>query len=282
VAAFFGIIEIGLRLSGRVPTDQLRSPDVRTLDSIPGMFEPGQDYVDRVLPELPYRVRINSLGFRGGEFPLKKSAGAVRVLCIGDSYTFGPYVEDDQTFPAILGRALDEAWRPGRGRVEVINGGASGFSIDDELIFLRDKTEALTPDIVVLAFCQNDILDLKRPQPMIDTMREHARLKSVFLLGPALKLLQRTAIFNGMQRAAAMIKVRQMRAEASPNDSATPALWNRYREQLGLFVDLVRKRNARFLMVVWSSADQIAGKVSMEPQERLAGIARDLGFEIVD
>ncbi|HZI95458.1 MAG TPA: GDSL-type esterase/lipase family protein [Patescibacteria group bacterium] len=282
VAVFFGIVEIGLRLSGRVPTDQLRSPDLQTLDSIPGMFEPGQDYVDRVLPDLPYRVRINALGFRGGEFPLRKAPGTLRILCVGDSYTFGPYVEDDQTFPAMLGRALLEASPPAPGRVEVINAGASGFSIEDELIYLRDKAGPLEPDVVVLGFCQNDILDLKRPRPMIATMREHSRLKSAFVLGPALKLLQRTAIFNGMQRAAAMIRVRQMHADASTDGSATPALWNRYRDLLGQVVDLVRRRNARFLMVVWSSADQIAGKASMEPQERLAGMARDLGFEALD
>src|SRR5262245_55041082 len=108
LVVFFGLIEAALRLSGRVPTDALRSPDLRTLDAIPGLFEPGQDFVDRVLPDLAYRVRINSLGFRGNEFTLEKKPGTVRVLCLGDSYTFGPYVEDDRTFPAMVERALNE------------------------------------------------------------------------------------------------------------------------------------------------------------------------------
>ena len=125
VLIFFGLLETGLRLSGRVPTDQLRSPDLRTLDSIPGLFEPGQDFIDRVRPDLSFRVRINSQGFRGGEFPLTKRPGSVRVLCIGDSYTFGPYVEDDQTFPARLERSLKE--RAGEdAAIEVINGERAG------------------------------------------------------------------------------------------------------------------------------------------------------------
>jgi len=282
ILVFFGLVEIALRVSRLVPTNQLRSPDLRTLDSIPGMFEPGQDFIDRVLPELAYPVHINSLGFRGAEFARQKPPGTTRILCMGDSYTFGPYVTDDRAFPAQLGSALAEARESGSGAIEVVNGGVSGFSIRDEVIFLRDKAFSIEPDVIVLSFCQNDVLDMARHEPMIETMRDHARLKSMFLLGPTLKALQRTAIFNGMQRAAAMIKIMRMRDPTITSDSATPAQWEAYRESLGQFVELVRQRGAKLLVVVWISADQIVGKATRGPQERLAGFAREMRFEMLD
>ena len=278
---FFGLLEIALRLSHLVPTNQLRSPDLETLDRIPGMFEPGQQFVDRVLPELAYPVRINALGFRGADMAAPKPAGTVRVLCVGDSYTFGPYVTDEETFPSRLSARLKE--RAGAvATVEVINGGVSGFSIEDELIFVRDKAFAVQPDVIVLSFCQNDVLDMGRGRPMIETMRDHAGLKSTFLLGPALKILQHSALFNGMQRGAAMIKVMKMKAAPMTSDMATPQQWEAYHEGLARFVRTVRERGARLLVMVWISADQITGKATLTPQIKLAGFSREMGFELLD
>ena len=279
ILLFFAVLEGGLRLSGLVATDTLRSPDLETLDRIPGLFQPEQDLIDRVKPAVPFHIHINSLGFRGREFPLARTAGLARVLCLGDSYTFGAQVDDADSFPAQLERILSaEEDR----RVEVVNAGASGFTITDELVYLKQRGLALHPDLIVLSFSQNDIRDMSQKHLMIDAMREHAGLKSTFLLGPTLRFLQHTAIFNGMQRSAALVRVAIRTANEPAIMANSSDLWRRYLLALEEMVTLARERGVRFLLVVWPSAAQVAGTEPLDSQEALATAARGLLLDSLD
>jgi lysophospholipase L1-like esterase len=282
VALFFGLLEGVLRLSGRVSTDALRSPDIETLNAIPGLFQPGQDLVDRIVPELPYHIHINSLGFRGREFSARKEPGTVRILCMGDSYTFGHYVGDSEAFPAVLDHLLNATSCGMPGRAETINSGANGFTILDELVFLREKGLALDPDFVVLSFSQNDIEDLRRARPVIELMRDHAQLKSAFIIGPIVKILQHTATFNAMQRTAAWLKIERRPSKGYPLRQTSPELWERYRDLLGEMKDLVERHGGRLLLVVWPSWMQIEGIDPPAPQEKLALFAREMGIDHLD
>ncbi len=51
-------------------------------------------------------IRINSLGFRSDEIPLKKVAGEFRILVLGDSVTFGTGGRNEGTYPSILQERL--------------------------------------------------------------------------------------------------------------------------------------------------------------------------------
>jgi len=55
-----------------------------------------------------WKVSINSLGFRGPELDLD-TPGVLRVLLLGDSFTFGYGVEYEQTFGNRLEQNLSEA-----------------------------------------------------------------------------------------------------------------------------------------------------------------------------
>jgi len=277
-AVFFVFLEAGLRLSGRVPTNTLRSPDLKTLESIPGLFEPSQEFIDRIRPDMPYHVRINAQGFRGEDLKTPLPYNWRRILCLGDSYTFGHYVDDDEAWPAVLGRLLRDDSLP----IEVVNGGANGFTIADERIFLETKALALDPALVVLVFSQNDILDLARPRPMIETMRDHASLKSTFLLGPILKGLQRTAIFNGMQRLAAGMRGRKRDETAESLSTREDPLWKEYEEQLQAVSALLGSRKIPGLIVSWPTAEQIAGEEPSSAPGRLELLARRVGMQFLD
>lgn len=89
---------------------------------------------------------INSRGFRGLEFSPQKSAGTIRIFCLGGSTTAGNWVDDDQTWPAFL-----ESFLKNRGyKVEVINAGVQGWYSYQDL--LRFKTEIVNyqPDLLIL------------------------------------------------------------------------------------------------------------------------------------
>ena len=67
---------------------------------------------------------------------------------LGDSFTWGYGVADDEVFTEVLEHNLAE-----RGtRCEVINTGVSGWGTDQEYLFLTDEGFKYEPDLVVVAF----------------------------------------------------------------------------------------------------------------------------------
>lgn len=80
-----------------------------------------------------FHFSSNTDGFRSREFG-PKDPGVIRIVCIGDSSTFGWGVDDDYTYPQLLASRL--GW-PGGPRVEVFNLGIPGFTIRHGLGVLR-------------------------------------------------------------------------------------------------------------------------------------------------
>ena len=102
--------------------------------------------------EVEYRV--NALGLRGPEATLEKPPGVKRVVVLGDSIAFGYWVAEPDAFPRQLEKLLPDV--PGS-RVEVLDFGVPGYNLDQEIEALRVKALAFEPDVVVVAFCLNDL-----------------------------------------------------------------------------------------------------------------------------
>lgn len=100
-------------------------------------------------------VRINSLGLRGPEISAQKPEGTRRVLILGDSYTFGVYVADEEVYPRVLERLLRDAGS----QVEVLNAGyADGWSPDEHYAWLKRKGLEFSPDLIIYGmFIGNDV-----------------------------------------------------------------------------------------------------------------------------
>ena len=104
-----------------------------------------------------WTARINSDGFRGPERTQGRQDGEpYRILCLGDSVTFGFNVGQDATYPARLERMLTKK-HPGR-RFEVINAGVPGWSWVQGAAFLLRDGLALRPDLIVAAHGTDDQL----------------------------------------------------------------------------------------------------------------------------
>jgi lysophospholipase L1-like esterase len=114
-----------------------------------------------VQPEFRIHVRTNAAGFRGGPLPGAKAPGTARVLVVGDSFTWGYGVAEDEAYPAVLGRLL--AARTGRA-VEVVNLGIPGAGPLDYRWHLEHTGLALAPDVVVVGLFANDVNDLYQLQ----------------------------------------------------------------------------------------------------------------------
>lgn len=96
-------------------------------------------------------IKTNSLGFRDDERNLEKG-NKTRIFIVGDSVTFGMKMLQDKAFPQKLEVLLNQDEE----KYEVWNMGVSGYGTFEELQVIKDHLK-YEPDLVILAFFQNDI-----------------------------------------------------------------------------------------------------------------------------
>src|SRR5580765_8979040 len=101
-----------------------------------------------------WRISLNEDGFRNAPITATKRAGVLRIACIGDSWTFGMNVNQDQTYPARL-ETLFKQRRPAP-EVEILNFGVLGYSSFQGLELLKRRVLDLQPDVLVIGFGMND------------------------------------------------------------------------------------------------------------------------------
>ncbi len=97
--------------------------------------------------------QINSAGFRGPETSLSKPAGMKRVIFLGDSVVYGYGLENTAAIPPQLEQAFKKS---GRGEVEVLNFGVSGYETEQAVEFFKEKGLAFQPDMVIAGYTLND------------------------------------------------------------------------------------------------------------------------------
>ena len=96
----------------------------------------------------------NALGLRGAALG-RKTPHTRRILAIGDSFTYGHGVQDDETYPAVAERVLRR-----RGYdVEVVNAGVPGYNTDQAYTWTLRDGLALRPDLVLLGVHCSDVSD---------------------------------------------------------------------------------------------------------------------------
>lgn len=93
----------------------------------------------------------NEYGHRGRAYPLRKDPGKVRILVLGDSFTEGVQVGEDDLFTALLERADP--------RFEVLNAGVGGYGTVQEYLYLESSGLKHNPDLVLLMIFDNDLTD---------------------------------------------------------------------------------------------------------------------------
>jgi lysophospholipase L1-like esterase len=99
-------------------------------------------------------VTFNKDGCRGPDVPMAKAPGELRVLCLGDSMTFGTGIEFGDTWPAQLKERLQSSdGRP----VSVMNAGLQGVSLADLTAAYDQKWSQWDPDVVCLLASGNMI-----------------------------------------------------------------------------------------------------------------------------
>lgn len=110
--------------------------------------------------DLVFPIEQNDAGFRDRDHTFNKPAGVTRVLCVGDSYTWGWGLDADVTYS----RRLEEILADRGLNAEVINTGVPGYNTVQCLLYLHERGFAYAPDVVVYQASVNDFTG-NRPCP---------------------------------------------------------------------------------------------------------------------
>lgn len=116
-----------------------------------GDLPPNVRKISKMKSQLPFRLVTNSQGLRMShdlEFPKKKQ----RILLLGDSYTFGEHLHNQDTLAEILNRKIPQK--------EFVNGGICGYTISDEISLYVERARYMEPDLTILQVLDNDLYGL--------------------------------------------------------------------------------------------------------------------------
>jgi hypothetical protein len=164
---FLGFSFVFSLLTAELAVRLVRPQAVMTVS--PGLYQPDEPRRYRIAPgfrgritnqaEFDTEVVTNREGLRGPDAG-PKPAGSLRILAIGDSFTFGVGARQEETWPARLERRMRN--------VQVLNAGAPGFGVPDEVAWFEAYGVDLHPDVVVVAvFLANDLQDASPDQPKV-------------------------------------------------------------------------------------------------------------------
>lgn len=139
----------------------------------------------------------NSYGFRGKETAKeKRPEDGVRIIVLGDSFTMGNGVRDEDTFPVRMESALKEQGI----RAEVMNMGIRGTNTVQQVKLLKKLALDFDPDVILMMMFLNDAgggrsLEFMRRSKRFDLLRN----RSYFVNG-ILELVERPLMHRRLIR----------------------------------------------------------------------------------
>ena len=247
----------------------------------------------------------NSRGFRCPEFTLEKAPNTLRVVCFGDSSTFGIGARMEHTWPAQLQQLLTDGIArensavldaTGIHRVEVINAGVPGYTSHQGLQHMRQKLDDLDPDIVMASYANNDFWHWDDQTDAQHAARLHrdSDLRSMLMQSRIVQVMD--VAFSRVRDQSATQTV----ATASPNQHWAEAAtfnyfapneeWTRrvplesFRDNVNQMADMCEQRSLPLILVKWPDQPQAAGKWSprIAYQNVLEDIAAERTLQIAD
>lgn len=182
IYVFFLLILAGIEVGTRLTLPHLSSLDlfVVTPQQKAQVADPKQATIFEGDPLLLWRLKpnldhvvwdftvlsTNAQHLRSDRPLQKKQAGAIRIVCLGDSVTFGyrvPTVWPDKPndydrqalpYPMLLEKELRMA-NPNK-QIEVVTMAVPGYSSHQGLAWLRREIDSLKPDLLTISFGWND------------------------------------------------------------------------------------------------------------------------------
>lgn len=232
--------------------------------------------------EPSFYLTTNSLGLRSNqEISFQIPEKTKRVLCLGDSYTFGFGIEEKDAYPSYLEKILNSNSDDNH-KLQVINAGfTSGLSTDSQYLYLREIGVKFSPDLVILGFTvANDLIDLARNEWVLN---QDNSLKEIF--NPNHRkipyFIRKSALFTAIKVLFMPPKVKEK------NDKPVDRkMMERVKYLTTKINGLSREKGFKFLMLIISPPhllDRANREGSWEATRReLAGFCEEKGIAYLD
>lgn len=223
-------------------------------------------------------VRHNHYDYRGPEFAEAKPDGVFRVAVLGDSFTYGNGLKQDERFSDLVGAAVRD-----RG-IEVLNFGFPGNNWPEHVRTLERRVLRLRPDFVLLQWGINDVeMDedvASRPMtpPLVTNRAWHEWLYARSALYTILNAQWiRLQLLRSMGDTYDRYMVRLYGDPASPGARRADTLMRR-------FLALARERGVAVGLVLFPEAavDLGPGYAYQFLHDRVAAVCREEGLTCVD
>ena len=192
------------------------------------------------------RQPINALGYRDLERVQPKPPGVRRLVCLGDSFTWGVGVLFDDAWPQRVERTLSRT----RGeRWEAVNLAEPGMNAVEQLSRLDSEGFGYGPDVVVLAWVLNDSEDedaaeARRARDWAEAEGSKPGPLEAFGSRSALVRLVRSRVHATLENRRRISGYRSMYADGY-------AGWTKARQALVAMGGLCRARGVPFVVVVF-------------------------------
>lgn len=227
-------------------------------------------------------VHINSLGTRGPEFDPVKPRNTRRILCLGDSRTFGWGLSESETYCGVLQRLLQDHAAAGD-RIEVINAGVNAWSYPQMQAYFHKIAVHYHPDVVVLGGANywTQFSDKNSPE-FVSRFLMRVRLKN---------LLRRFAIYHYFVEVKLSAYYARYRTKFIPVDPEQDALFRdqQQKDPDALFRDaieglcrLARSNNVTPILLHLPTLDELSSTNQSRDFKVKSGISSRLKVAILD
>ena len=260
--------------------------------------------------EFDVGIQLNRSGYRSPEFSRDKGE-RFRILCVGDSFTFGHGVEQPQAWPALLEGDL------GPQRFEVINAGYQGGpDPDGYYVYLHHWGLDLKPDLVLVGlFLGNDLDDSSKEPRTQDRWVETdsdglpVRIRPLFKGGTwkgyfvasqpgwrdSIPILRKSRLVEAFVRCRRHLREgrKSIAADAFDNHMIYQLPWSSRVEAKAVVLERLlvamkrgcEQNGARLAVLLFPEARQLVGRPNspgMAPQKRLRQILSRQGIAYLD
>lgn len=250
------------------------------------------------LGPLSVPVTINAQGFRDDEHQREKPAGTIRVLGLGDSFTFGWGVSTNETFLKQLERQLRiQTGQP----VEAINAGVPGWGLSQYDLYLRRDDLNYSPDIIVVAYFVDDLSGPMSSGVVGERPASIVQQQEVPVKGGVLHYLR---LFNFMKSVGNWVREKNRRAQVAylhdsderrrewskrvnylmikPDDEADTKFKGYLRDYLLEFKRIASERRASLVVMFIPDVAQLYHRETQYINGVLAQMAQELGIPFTD
>lgn len=289
-----GIMELGLRI--------IDHPLSRPLVNFNRWYEPSELYGHQLvksfegLGPLQVPVKTNSHRFRDIEHSINKPDGTIRILGLGDSFTFGWGVLENNVYLKVLEQDLHRVLNRS---LETINTGVPGWGLNQYYLYLKESGLKLAPDIVLVGYFIDDLdgPPADKLSPTADLQWEghisvrggpfqHVRLFNLFTyLADTIKYRNRSkriSYLNDVQARRAKLTETADYLVADPGPEVTAQRSQLLKEHLTRIKALVTKNGASLIIVFIPDYSQLFHPELQHINRVLGTVSRDLGVSFLD